>query len=249
MPHTTTGTLLGAGLLCLGVAVSQVRAGIALPVATIAAIAAITQGNPTPWTLLDPVWTTWQQWLALSVGTGFLLGSAGFGGWAEGRPAIPGWRRGPWVTVGLGTLLFAMGVTAWAQQFEVGDLATTPLPALLAIVVATGWGDREELPTWSGVFGLLAVYLWLCSPLAPNMALFWTLTLLLPPVLGACLLAYQARGAVRVQMAGTAVLGLGALGLGWPGFGASATAAAMAMLPLLLVLWTGGTHVALRRSA
>lgn len=248
---TAAGTALGLGLLVLAGLAPRLRRGMAVILVLTGVIAALAQAPAVPWTLLRPGWGAWQRWLPMAFGTGLLLSGAGFGAWSAGSAAVPGYRRGPWLTVGLGGLVLTGTAVVWAQAFEASDgvmgQVSGPLPWLMALAAASGWGDREEWPDSGHFLGLGLAFVWLNSALAPEAAIFWPLLLWLPSALGGVLLAYETRGAERLTALLPGGLGLAVLVWAWPGFGPDALAAVAAVVPVLAVLWTGGTRLAVGR--
>lgn len=248
-PDDLAGMALGTGLLGLAILIVQVRSGLAILLGLAGAAGAMATTPAAPWTLLEPSWSSWQSWLPLSVGTGMLLAGAGFGSWSGGDAALPGYRRGPWLTVGLGITVLTASAIVWGQQFEhsmgLERGFTGPLPWLLMLGTAMGWADRATTVGVKEVAGLLLAFWWLNSPLTPAPDAFWPILLTLPGLVGALFILSEERGARRAPAALTLIVCGGALLVAWPGFGPSALAASMAVVPILLVLWTGGTRLAI----
>lgn len=251
-PDTSQGTAVGLILLVCAAWLPRLRSGLAWPVGFLGALAALATSEGSPWSLLQPGWSAWPDWLALAYGSGFLLAGMGFGAWSLGGSAVPGFRKGPWVSAGMAALTLLACSLVWASVYEanLGSLGplSGPLPWLLVVATCTGWADQSRLSDPGHLLGLCLAFVWLNSGLAPDPEIFWPLVLLLPGLLASGLLVSEAHGPDRLVAGLPGVLGVVVLAVAWPGFGSNALAASTAMVPVLAVAWAGGTRLIVGRA-
>jgi len=199
------------------------------------------------WTLLEPHWETWRDWLPWSLVAGLLLPCAGLGRWAEAPPALPGHRRVPWAVAGLG-LLVATAISLAAAVVAEGQEAISygVVPILLLALCATalagppdGFRRRLGIP--------LVASLWFAGPGFGGLELFWQFLLPLGMSMTIGALAMRLEGQASWTAWVAAAAALGAALFGWPGVPIGTLDAAAAAATLVGLVWIVGTRAVLAR--
>ncbi len=226
--------------------------GVLVLLATVATLALVGLSVPTfdGWTLLEPHWETWRQWLPWSVIAGLLLATAGLGRWAEAPPALPGHRRVPWATTGVGLLTataiaFGAAFTAEGHSPSSFDVALLTVLYQVALSVTALAGPAEGARRRVGT--ALVASLWFAGPGAAGLALFWQF--LLPVGLSITIgsLAMRLRGQSSWTAWAASAAALGAALYGWPGVPAGTIDAAAAAATLVGIVWIVGTRTVIAR--
>jgi hypothetical protein len=256
------GMVVAAGLWVAAALATRLTGGLVVPVLAAAVgagalgVAAVTVGDAPPWTLLEPHWSTWRDWLPVAVGGGFLISAAGWGQWSGVSGPTPGRGQLPWAVGGV-ALLVAVAVAlrhaVWFEQHaggEVFDVATRLV--VVGAVVAAGSAvlSREGVrgaEVLHGIGGLLAT-LWFAGPAYGALALWWGTLLPLGLALFAVVLALHADGSRRAVAGMAAVVLLAAAAGGWPGLPQQAAAAAAAAGTAVVAVWVAGTRAVLGRA-
>jgi hypothetical protein len=256
------GQIVAAGLWVGSALAVRLTGGLVVPVIAAAvcvgalAAAVPTVGEAPPWTLLEPHWSTWRDWLPAAIGGGFLLSAAGWGQWSGVAGPAPGRGQLPWAVAGV-ALLAAVAVVVrhavWFEQNaggEVFDLASRLVAVGAVVAAGSAVLCREGVrgaAVLHGIGGLLAT-LWFAGPAYEALPLWWGTLLPLGPALFAVALAVHADGSRRAVAAVAAVVLLGAAVAGWPGLPQQAAAAAAAAGTVVIAVWVAGTRAVLGRA-
>lgn len=185
--------------------------------------AVVEAASAPPWTLLEPHWDAWRQYLGPAATAGVLLGGAGTGHWTIGPRRPPGDRHSPWAVVGVGILVTTALVVELGSRYE----RTLGVPGVgMAALALTGTGLvsttatlalRSGLGTVPRTLAGLGLTCLLAGPAAGIRPWIGTAVV---PLLAALLLAgiaWRASGPDRLVAAGAAaVLAAGAV-IAWPG--------------------------------
>lgn len=255
-----TGALVGTVVWVAAYAMLRVRkeAPVVLLAAVCAIQAAFAAGfgwlEAAPWTLLQPSWSGWSDWMAWSLVSGMLLSGAGLAHWSRGPVSPPGTGHVPWLPAGL-ALLVTLGAACRAGSRFEADLGVQPdalglgvavLAVMAAATAALGPAPVGHLK--QVVFGAAAT-LWFAGPGAGAVA--WMLSVWLP--LGMALLlahrGYRLAGGHRAMCWVGASVAAAALVLGWPGVPESPPQAVAAAFTGVVFAWIGGTRALLAREA
>lgn len=220
------------------------------------ASAAAVAGDAPPWTLLEPHWSTWRDWLPAAIAGGFLLSAAGWGQWGGLSGPAPGRGQLPWAVAGAALLAAVALALRLAVGFEqhAGSVGLDLGARLVAVgaVVAAGSAvlGREDVrggEVLHATGGLLAT-LWFAGPAHEVLPLWWGSLLPLGPALVATLLAVRAEGSARAVAAVAALVLLAAAVAGWPGLPQQAAGAAAAAGTVVIAVWVAGTRAVMGRA-
>ncbi|MBW2257552.1 MAG: hypothetical protein JRI25_23555, partial [Deltaproteobacteria bacterium] len=202
------GLIVAAGLwIGAGLAV-RLSGGLVVPlVAAAVCVGALGSavamgGEAPPWTLLEPHWSTWRDWLPSATAGGFLLSAAGWGQWSGVPGPAPGRGQVPWAVAGmvlLASVAVALRHAVWFEQHAGGGVFD-PVARMVLVGAAVAAGSavlcREGVrgaEIWHAIGGLLAT-LWFAGPAYEALSLWWGSLLPLGPALFAVLLALRAEG-------------------------------------------------------
>ena len=257
-----TGPWWGAAAVLatwLLVALAPARAALAAGPLALVALAVLAGGAVTalvdapPWTLLQPGWATWSDWLPWSLGAGVFAASVGFGRWR--RIAPPGRGTLPWAVVATGLAAWTLIALRAAARFELAR-SFQPDPLLVvataggaAAVVCGAWGRAEGRPTpFALVAALLAAAVLGVAPASASALVVATGLPLL--VFGVLLLdAWGDRGATRWLRVGGALVAAATALLAWPGVPDEVLPTAVAAAVVVVGFWTVATRTATRSPA
>ena len=217
---------------------------MALLAATV--LGASSLGGPPPWTLLEPHWETWSQWMPWSMTAGALLGLGGLGVWRSGPSMPPGGARLAWLPTSLGVWVALALAVRLGAQYET-HLEPTSDPWRTGVVflcLAAGAAvalPQRASPRFPIPLEVLAVA-WFAGP--GNGSQDWFLYGWLPA--GIALVsadnAHQSRGLQRGIFAALTTVACGAALWGWPDVPANPADAVRAALTGLVLLWVAGTR-------
>ena len=251
-----TGAMTGVVVWLAAWAVIRIRrdvsvvalAGLCGVQAALAAGAGLVEAPP--WTLLEPQWSGWSDWVAWSLLSGLLLTGAGLAHWSRGPASPPGTGHVPWLPAGL-ALLVTLGAACRAgSRFEADlgpEVDALGLGVAVLAVVAAAAAAMAPRPVGQNrqlAFGAIAT-LWFAGPGSGSVG--WMLGVWLP--LGiAAMLAHRARhlgGQQRYVCAVGATVALAALFLGFPGVPESPPQAVAAAFTGVALAWIAGTRALL----
>ena len=221
------GLLLAIVIWPASAALARLPRWISVPailgLAGLVGVAVVAAAASPPWTLLEPHWDAWRQYLGPAATAGVLLGGAGTGHWTIGPQRPPGDRHSPWAVVGAGILVATALVVELGARFE----RTLGVPgAGLGVLALTGAGLvsttatlalRSGLGTAPRMVAGLGLTLVLAGPAAGIRPWIGAVVV---PLLAALLLAgiaWRATGPDRLFATVAAiVLAAGAV-VAWPG--------------------------------
>lgn len=213
------------GWLLVGLATR--RAGFA-PAAVLAVAAvllglvggAVAAAETPPWTLLEPHWASWREWMPGALAVGLLLAPAGLGQWATGPAVPPGGARIAWTTAGLAILLAVGSAVRAGARFEAA-LGVPPVDSLaqVTLTLAVGAGAcavvgraGDSRARWTRVgLGVLGT-LWFTGPAAAALPVFLSMVVPLGMAVILGIVAWHATGGARLLAAFGAALAVVAAG-------------------------------------
>lgn len=248
----TASAWLGSALL-LGLAFALGRApgwlaGLAV-LASLAVSATMFAPAATPWSLLTPRWSTWEDWVPAAVRCGLLAGLVLPGFWSLRRHKGLGATQLPWVAPGVGAWVLVATSLGLGLAYEGGGdaawLATAvglPL-GLLAVLSLRGLDPDASLARSDALAGT-GFLLWFAGPGAAAVSWWWAT--LLPVLLAASLLRAAWRDVARPLTAGSAAVLLLTAGISFPGVPEELAPATLSALAIVAFIWFAGTRAAVR---
>ncbi|MCB9681605.1 MAG: hypothetical protein H6733_09060 [Alphaproteobacteria bacterium] len=251
----------GLGWVLSGRAVVAHRLAVAAVVVAmlVSWLLPLSGGLVQPWPLLEPVWSTWAGWTPDAATLGLLLPLAGTGVWAHDVRRLAPRAEAPIRAAGIALALALATALGAGLAYTHAVLATPDAPALGAVGLglgAAGAGVGALLvastrpatgaPTtpvaaspWHGV-GVIAWTAWFT--VAGPVAAAWIWQAVVPVALAGRFtdLAVRTQGSARLAAVVAALVALVAAVAGAPSIPDDATAAGLAAVTLVALLWTQG---------
>jgi hypothetical protein len=228
-----------------------------LATVALAALAAVRSAGAPPWTLLQPEWSGWPQFLAPALIGGLWLAGAGTGRWSLGATRPPGALRAPLASVGVGIALATALAVDRGSLYEASLGASTASPwtdalvgvAAVSLAGATAYSPRSGGRRWVrplAGFVATAVFAATGDHVQP-----WVWDAVGPAVTAALLAAtaIRASGVDRTAAGAGALVAGAAAALGWPGWPGRVLDAVLVGAMLVTGFWFVATRSVLARRA
>lgn len=222
-------------------------AGLALGLALVAGALALL-GDPRPYTLLTPTWSTWPLWVGPAAVAGLWIGGVGHGQWSFGVRRRPGQVHAPWAGPGAATLLvlgLAVHVAGRLEGSAGGsfDALTAAVIGLAAVSAGAVGLAREGDARPRVALGALATA-WLAWPAAAITTVAWSALMPVAMAGAAGLVAVRQDRSQRPLSVVVIAMLLGAAFLGWPGVPGGVLDAVALGVTLTAGFWVVATRAA-----